>query len=119
MSVFGNTAGIHPIGNREAFTFYEITIIYEDPDGSGAFLEAQLIINGRLYTVRRGETIIKQSDVSTNLETIVLEYSYDLNDGKIISVNQTIEFLLISSVECRLLEDLYAISQSAITDLYH
>jgi len=103
----------------EAFTFYEITIIYDDPDGSGAFLEAQLTINGRLYTVRRGETIIKQSDVSTNLETIVLEFSYDLNDGQIILVNQTIEFLLISSVECLLLEDLYAVSQTAITDLYH
>ncbi|HBP25855.1 MAG TPA: hypothetical protein DD618_02765 [Acholeplasmatales bacterium] len=37
----------------EAFTFYEIQIIYEDPDGSGAFLEVKLTINGRVYTVRR------------------------------------------------------------------
>jgi hypothetical protein len=48
-----------------------------------------------------------------------LEYDFDLNDGQIISVNKAIEYLLISSVECLFLQDLYALSHTAVTDLYH
>jgi hypothetical protein len=103
----------------EGPSLYELTLLYEDLDSSNAFNEAKLTINGRLYTIRKGELIIKQSDVGTNLTEFILEFSYDLNDGVVVTKTLDINFRLVSSDTFVLLEELFANYHEVITNLYH
>ncbi|HNZ50714.1 MAG TPA: phosphodiester glycosidase family protein, partial [Bacilli bacterium] len=102
----------------EVGNIYELTLLYADGDGTLAFKNAKLKVNGRNYLIRDGELLIKQSDVGTNLTEFVLEISYDLNDGQIITEAKTISYRLMSSEMFLFFEAIYTMNDAILFDLY-
>lgn len=102
----------------EVGSIYELTLLYLDVDGTLAFKNAKIKVNGRDYLIRDGSLLIKQSDVGINLEEFILEYEYDLNDGTVLIVSKTINFRLLSSSAFIMLEEIYLQNNVIIDDLY-
>jgi len=66
--------------------YYEITVLYYDPDHASIIDIATLYINEKKASFYNGEMRVLKRLVGNRLESLRFEYSYNLNDGKTVFV---------------------------------
>lgn len=102
----------------ESSEFYEITLLYDDPDNTNAFNIPTISINGRLSTIRKGSLILKKSVIGSDITEIKVSYKYDLNDGITIEVTTCLDYILTSSEEIIFFQIIYECQNNIISNIY-